>query len=150
MDAYLRFDPGNPFASRFVDEDFNRLWADDVLSGPRDSAELRRARELRPLVDQVDLLLDIHSMQQCNAPLMMCGPSMKGRELATSLGAPVHVVADSGHAAGKRMRDYAPFVDPSSPRNALLVECGQHWKRASVDVARDVTVQVPAPVRLCR
>jgi hypothetical protein len=33
-----------------------------VLFGPRDSAELRRARELQPFVDAADLLLDIHSM----------------------------------------------------------------------------------------
>jgi len=139
--AYQRFDPANPTASRFVDEDFNRLWAEDVLDGPRDSTELHRARALRPLVDGVDVLLDIHSMQQRSVPLMMCGPVRKGCELALALGAPEHVIADDGHAAGKRMRDYSAFVDPASARNALLVECGQHWERASVDVARDVAVR---------
>ncbi len=139
--AYERFDPDNPSASRFVDEDFNRLWSHEVLDGPRDSVELRRARELRPVVDQVDVLLDIHSMQQCNVPLMMCGPLAKGRDLALTLGAPKHVVADAGHAAGRRMRDYGAFGDPASARNALLVECGQHWERSSVDVARDVAVR---------
>ncbi|MDX1527729.1 MAG: succinylglutamate desuccinylase/aspartoacylase family protein, partial [Gammaproteobacteria bacterium] len=29
--AYLRFDPADPGASRFVDEDFNRLWSEEVL-----------------------------------------------------------------------------------------------------------------------
>lgn len=141
VEAYQRFDPAAPSASRFVDEDFNRLWAPDVLDGPRDSSELRRARALRPVVDDVDVLLDIHSMQQGSAPLMLCGPVLKGRELALALGAPVHVVADAGHAAGKRMRDYGAFIDPASARNALLVECGQHWEQASVDVARDVAVR---------
>lgn len=141
VEAYQRFDPAAPSASRFVDEDFNRLWAQDVLDGPRDSAELRRARALRPVVDGVDVLLDIHSMQQGSGPLMLCGPVLKGRELALALGAPVHVVADAGHAAGKRMRDYGAFIDPASARNALLVECGQHWEQASVDVARDVAVR---------
>ena len=61
--AYTRFDPVNPVVSRYVDEDFNRVWSAEVLDGPRDSVELRRAREVRPLVDTVDLLLDIHSMQ---------------------------------------------------------------------------------------
>jgi hypothetical protein len=51
------------------------------------------------------------------------------------------VVVDAGHAAGKRMRDYGAFIDPASARNALLVECGQHWEQASVDVARDVAVR---------
>lgn len=141
VEAYLRFDPASPAASRFVDEDFNRLWAEDVLDGSRTSSELRRARALRPVLDDVDVLLDIHSMQQRSPPLMLCGPVRKGRDLALALGAPAHVIVDAGHAAGKRMRDYAAFTDPASARNALLVECGQHWEQASVDVARDVTVR---------
>src|SRR5213594_3217044 len=47
--AYTRFDPTKPYASRCVDEDFNRLWSRETLEGTRDSGELRRARELRPL-----------------------------------------------------------------------------------------------------
>src|SRR5436190_20592305 len=31
--AYLRFDAKNPFSSRFVDEDFNRLWTEARLDG---------------------------------------------------------------------------------------------------------------------
>ncbi|MEE3094126.1 MAG: succinylglutamate desuccinylase/aspartoacylase family protein, partial [Pseudomonadota bacterium] len=46
--AFLNFDPEHPFLSRFVDEDFNRLWSPEVLNGERTSAELERARELRP------------------------------------------------------------------------------------------------------
>ena len=126
--AYARFDPANPVASRYVDEDFNRLWSAGVLDGPRNSVELRRAREVRPLVDTVDLLLDVHSMQHATAPLMLAGPLDKGRRLAAEVAAPVHVVCDAGHAAGIRLRDYAAFGDPGSHRNALLVECGQHWR----------------------
>jgi hypothetical protein len=33
------------------------------------------------------------------------------------------------------MRDYGGFGDPASPKNALLVECGQHWERAAERVA---------------
>ena len=65
--AYLRFDPSRPTASRFVGEDFNRLWSRGVLDGPRQSLELRRARAYRPLIDSVDFLLDLHSMQQSSA-----------------------------------------------------------------------------------
>ena len=43
--AYHSFDPDNPRVSRYVDEDFNRLWGHDVLEGTRDSVECRRARE---------------------------------------------------------------------------------------------------------
>ena len=134
--AYLSFDPANPTASRFVDEDFNRLWTAAVLDNPeRRSAELTRARSLRPYIDTVDLLLDIHSMQQKTPPLMMAGPLAKGRQLAKAVGLPEIVVTDSGHAAGKRMRDYEGFADPASPKNALLVECGQHWEAAAGPLA---------------
>ncbi|MGE4111536.1 MAG: succinylglutamate desuccinylase/aspartoacylase family protein, partial [Burkholderiales bacterium] len=57
--AFERFDPEKPEASRWVEEDFNRLWTAEVLDGRRDSIDLRRARTLRPLLDTVDLLLDI-------------------------------------------------------------------------------------------
>ncbi len=141
VSAFERFDDQQPTASRFVDEDFNRLWSREVLEGERDSCELRRAREVRPVVDQVDMLLDLHSMQQSEIPLSLCGPLEKGRTLALSLGSPVHVVADAGHAAGKRMRDYAAFGDRASTKNALLVECGQHWKAASADLAKEQCVR---------
>jgi predicted deacylase len=139
--AYHSFDPANPTASRFVDEDFNRLWTAEVLEGPRDSVELRRARELRPLVDAVDLLLDIHSMQYLCAPLLMAGPLPKGRTLARGVGAPAVVVTDEGHAAGRRMRDYQGFTDPGSPRNAVLVECGQHWEKDSGQTAIETALR---------
>ena len=133
--AYRRFDPADPFASRCVDEDFNRLWTVDVLDGRRDSAELRRARELRPLYDRTDYLLDLHSMSEPCPPLAMAGSKRKGLALARALGAPEHVVIDGGHAAGRRLRDYAFFDDDSDPRAALLVECGQHWEADAPVVA---------------
>ena len=41
-----RFDFEDPDRSRYLDEDYNRVWGDDVLLGSRDSAELRRARKI--------------------------------------------------------------------------------------------------------
>ena len=142
VEAYARFDPAAPTRSRFVDEDFNRVWGVDVLDGPRDTSETRRARALRPVVDAADFLLDIHSMQHATDPLMLCGPLDKGRAWARRIGYPAMIVSDAGHAAGKRMRDYGAFGDPASPRNALLVECGQHWERASAEVARETMLRV--------
>lgn len=135
-EAYLSFDPANPTVSRFIDEDFNRLWTAQALDDPaRDSAELRRARTVRPYMDTVDILLDIHSMQEKTPPLMMAGPLAKGRDLARAVGLPEIVVTDAGHAAGKRMRDYEGFAEAGSPKNALLMECGQHWEAAAGPLA---------------
>jgi predicted deacylase len=133
--AYQRFDAAHPFVSRCVDEDFNRLWTAGVLDGPRDSVELRRARELRPIYDSVDYLLDLHSMSEPCPPLAMAGTRRKGLDLARAIGLPPHVIVDGGHAAGRRLRDYAFFDDADDPRNALLIECGQHWEAAAPDVA---------------
>jgi predicted deacylase len=139
--AYLTFDRADPFASRCVDEDFNRLWTAEVLDGPRQSADLARARELRPLYDGADYLLDLHSMTDPCPPLAMAGRQRKGVELAQLLGIPQHIVVDGGHASGRRLRDYAFFDDPTDPRSALLVECGQHWASVAPDVAKQATLR---------
>lgn len=137
--AFARFDPRNPYASRFVDEDFNRVWTRETLDGARRTTELVRARELRPFVEAADFLLDIHSMLEPSPPVMICGPLDKGIRFAFDVGIPEHVVSDVGHANGTRMRDYGGFGDPASERNALLVECGQHWERNAERVAWQCT-----------
>jgi predicted deacylase len=146
--AFSNFDPAKPTASRFVDEDFNRVWSREVLEGSRSSVELARARELRPVIAAADYLLDIHSMQHATAPLLLCGPHEKGRRFARDVGYPEIVVSDEGHAAGKRMRDYDGFGDPGSPKNALLIECGQHWQAASADVAKEMLLRFLAHFRM--
>ncbi|MGA0889521.1 MAG: M14 family metallopeptidase, partial [bacterium] len=141
VEAFHSFDPQSPTESRFIDEDFNRLWLPAVLDSQRSSLELERARKVRPWIDTVDLLLDIHSMQNLTPPLMMAGPLPKGRELASTVSIPEWVVSDAGHAAGRRMRDYKDFTDPESSRNALLVECGQHWEKAAAPRAIETALR---------
>jgi predicted deacylase len=133
--AFQRFDPRQPTLSRFVDEDINRLWDPAVLDGPGRSSELARAREIRPLIDTVDILLDLHSMLWASDPLMLSGGTEKGRQLARGIGVPRLVVADHGHAGGKRLIDYPRFSDPATPFAANLVEAGQHWEPQTVDTA---------------
>jgi succinylglutamate desuccinylase len=133
--AYLAFDPTDPYTSRCLDEDFNRLWTSEVLDARRTSRELARARALRPCYDATDYLLDLHSMTDPCPPLALAGRQPKGCELAQRVGVPQHIIIDAGHKAGRRLRDYAFFDDPADPRCALLIECGQHWERAAPDVA---------------
>jgi predicted deacylase len=140
--AYASFDPAVPDKSRFVDQDFNRVWTARTLDDlSLDSSELRRARAMRPVIDTVDLLLDLHSMHEKSKPLIVAGPLDKGIELSAKLGTPATVICDEGHPEGRRMRDYEGFGDPSSDKNALLIECGQHWEASAVTVARDVTAR---------
>jgi len=135
--AFARFDFADPDRSRCIDEDYNRVWGDDALLGPRDSAELRRARELRRFVDAADYLLDLHSMHEPCRPIMVCAKSEKSVALARRIGVPGDLLLDTGHPAGLRMIERGAFGDPASPKTAVLIECGQHWERRSVDVAVD-------------
>jgi len=132
--AFDRFEPSQPTASRFIDEDMNRLWDGGVLDGPRRSIELDRAREMRPLIDSVDVLLDLHSMLWPSEPLLLSGGTAKGRDLALAIGQPEMVVADEGHVSGRRLIDYGGFADPAGPRVAVLAEAGQHWAEATVEM----------------
>jgi predicted deacylase len=103
--------------------------------------ELRRARELRPFVDAAELLLDIHSMTEVCEPLMVCGQVDKNAAYARELGVPGVLLIDTGHAAGLRMIERGGFADPRAPHRALLIECGQHWERASAEVAWDAVLR---------
>lgn len=141
IEAYLAFDQANPTASRYIDEDLNRLWSDAILDGNRQSRELTRARQLQPLIATVDYLLDIHSMQTKVAPLMLSGLQKKGQNFAAEVGVPALIVADAGHSAGPRMRDYRDFSTENEHKVALLVECGQHWEKSSRDIAIETALR---------
>jgi predicted deacylase len=139
--AYEHFDFDDPHASRYIDEDYNRVWADEALAGPRDSLELRRARELRPFVDAADLLLDLHSMHNPCRPIMVCGTVEKNAAFAREIGAPADLLLDTGHPAGLRMIERGGFGDPTSAKRAVLIECGQHWERSAEQVAIDTLLR---------
>ncbi|MDD2704767.1 MAG: succinylglutamate desuccinylase/aspartoacylase family protein [Acidocella sp.] len=141
--AFARFTPENPVASRFVEEDMNRVWDDFQLFGVRRSAELDRAREIRPLIDSADLLLDLHSMLWPADPALLCGAGQRGRALALALGTPGMVIADAGHAGGKRLIDYGRFTEGAEQNAAcVLVEAGQHWEQAAVTQSRATVVSL--------
>lgn len=138
--AALAFDPADPTTTRWLDEDFNRLWAPGALD-EGESWERARAREVRPLVAEADYLLDIHSMQRPSPPMMMAGWLDRSVDLARKVAVPKLIVRDHGHAAGMRMRDHGRFGEPGHDAAALLVECGQHWDRAAGALAEEVTAR---------
>lgn len=135
--AYEAFDSQAPDDSRFIDQDFNRLWSKHLLRDlTKQSVELNRARQMWPVLETVDWLLDLHSMHEDSVPLVLSGPLEKGIKLATALGVPKTVIIDEGHSDGCRMRDYGGFGSKKSKKNALLIECGQHWAAKSVVIAK--------------
>ncbi len=136
--AFASFDPARPTASRFLDEDMNRVWDRATLHGNRSSRELDRARAILPIIETMDVLLDLHSMLWPSDPLFLCGTTARGRDLAMRLGAPPLVVADDGHASGRRLIDADRFADPAGQATAILLEAGQHWQTDSIDLAHAV------------
>ncbi len=135
VQALQHFNPRQPKASRYLDHDFNRLWDAERLDSRERSRELDRAREIRPLIESADWLLDLHSMQHAAEPLLLSGVARKGQHLALAMGYPRLIVADAGHDNGARMRDFGAFADASRPQTAMLVECGQHWAKSSIEIA---------------
>ncbi|MCU0943010.1 MAG: succinylglutamate desuccinylase/aspartoacylase family protein [Hydrogenophaga sp.] len=139
--AYQRFDPADPDASRFIGEDFNRLWSTSILEAPPSSPERQRAQAIRPFADRATHLLDLHSMHEPCAPLLITGPLPRNVALAQRLGSGAQVVMDRGHADGVRMRDFGAFGDPAGGKLALLLEAGQHWEHSSVQTSRNVLMR---------
>ena len=137
IEAYEAFDTDNPNKTRWVDEDFNRLWGPGVLEDHtrKKTYEFHRANEVKEMISSVDFLLDIHSMQTPSVPLMMAGMFKKGVEFAKKVGMEISIISDSGHKEGMRLRDYNLFSNEQSKKNALLVECGQHWETSSKKMA---------------
>ena len=131
-DAFLAFDAGNPTATRYLEEDLNRLWGDDRLRSPRDSREMRRVRALLPVIETVDMLVDLHSMLWPSDPLMLVADTEQAIRFGQSIGTPRLTVADPGHIAGRRLVDHARFTKPGGSAAAVLVEAGQHWEVATV------------------
>ena len=141
LEAFDRFDAADHDASRFTDEDLNRQWIDARMDAA-DTRERRRAAALRPFVAGADWLLDIHSMHEPSAPLLLTGIQPRNLELARAMRSPEHVVVDAGHQDGVRMRDYGRFGElADNGTRSLLVECGFHGDPASRAVAQDQCVR---------
>ncbi len=139
--AFDRFDPGAPTASRFIEEDLNRVWEPHLLDGLRSTVEIERARVLRPVIEAADVVLDLHTMLWQHEPILLCGSSAKGCDFARALGAPPLIVADAGHEAGPRLIDWTPFRDEADPRVAVLLEAGRHWDWDAVAASEAVVAR---------
>ena len=139
--AYQRFDPQQPFASRQIDHNLNRIWSTEWLDGPQDSLELRRARELRPVVAAADHILDIHSTSQDVVPFWVYPAFDRNAAVATALRQPaVHLVMPQGLGSGCPVIQHGRHGDARSDAGAaLVVECGQHFLQATADQAVAVT-----------
>lgn len=141
--AFARFDPENPVASRFVDEDLNRVWSAERLHSNAQSCELDRARELAPLIERADILLDLHSMLWDSEPLLLAPNTESSLTFAAALAdpdGPDLIVTDLGHRGGNRLIEHPRFTTHGGGC-ACLLEAGGHWQRRTADTAEAVTMK---------
>jgi predicted deacylase len=129
LEAFDRFDPNNLHASRFIEEDMNRVWSSDKLQSNA-TLERRRANALLPFVAKTDYLLDLHSMHDPGEPLLLSGLGRSDFDFAKQLNLPGHIIVDGGHSEGVRLRDF------QANTAALLVECGFHLDNSSKTMAK--------------
>jgi predicted deacylase len=139
--AYESFNPERPYDSRQLVHNLNRVWSDAELDGAADSPELRRARALRPVVAAADHILDIHSTSQDVEPFWVYPAYARNAAVALALGRPpVHLVMPQGLGSGTPLIQHGRHGQDDGPGVALVVECGQHFRRSAADLATAVAL----------
>lgn len=136
VQAYESFDAARPFDSRQIVHNLNRIWSTESLDGAEDSPEHRRARALRPVVAAADHILDIHSTSQDVLPFWVYPAFERNAAAAMAIGRPsVHLVMPNGLGSGIPLIQHGRHGDAAGAGCAMVVECGQHFLRASSDLA---------------
>ena len=134
--AYESFDTSKPFDSRQLVHNLNRIWSDAWLDGAEHSAELARARELRPVVAAADHILDIHSTSQPVQPFWVYPDRPRNAAVALALAEPaVHLVMPQGLGSGTPLIQHGRHGTADFAGVGLVAECGQHFQQASADRA---------------
>ena len=140
--AYETFTTLQPFDSRQLVHNLNRIWSDAWLDGPEHSPELARAREMRPVVAVADHILDIHSTSQPVQPFWVYPDRPRNAAAAIAIGEPaVHLVMPQGLGSGTPLIQHGPHDTDDFHGVGLVAECGQHFQQASADRAIRVARQ---------
>jgi hypothetical protein len=101
--------------------------------------ELRRARELRPVVAAADHILDLHSTSSDVQPFWVYPHFERNGRAAMAIGLPrVHLVMPAGLGSGTPVIQHGRHGEDDHHGVALVAECGQHFKRASGELAKRV------------
>ncbi len=139
--AYESFDPSQPFDSRQLVHNLNRIWSPEWLDGLEDSPELRRARELRPVVAAAGHILDLHSTSLPVQPFWVYPQFDRNAATALAIGRPaVHLVMPQGLGSGTPLIQHGRHGSAVGPGAALVAECGQHFLQATSDLAVEVVL----------
>jgi predicted deacylase len=139
--AYESFDPAKPLDSRQLVHNLNRIWSSAWLDGGEDSPELRRARELRPVVAAADHILDIHSTSTDVQPFWVYPQFERNGAAALAIGRPaVHLVMPQGLGSGTPLIQHGRHGSADFHGVALVAECGGHFRRESAEFATNAAL----------
>jgi len=145
VEAYESFDPARPFESRQLVHNFNRIWSPQWLDGPEESPELRRAREMRPVLAAADHILDLHSTSQDVTPFWVYPAFERNAAAALAIGRPsVHMVMPGGLGSGTPIIQHGRHGEADGHGVALVAECGQHFLRSTSALAVEVALDFVA------
>ncbi|HTV69419.1 MAG TPA: succinylglutamate desuccinylase/aspartoacylase family protein [Rhizobiaceae bacterium] len=134
--AYESTNGVDPYGTRFVEEDFNRVWSDEMLDQSGGSIERARAREIRPLIASADILLDLHATPYEASPYFVLRPGSRAVDLAARIGSPhTRYLFNQGSAHAPTLANYRQFSDPASDAVGVTLECGLFFAKESIDVA---------------
>jgi succinylglutamate desuccinylase len=132
---------GNPLATeqgqRFSEggTDINRLFSYGFVNDLARAAwsyEHHRALALRPLVTELDAMIDLHSASRPTPPFAICDGTQQGIGLARQTGCHVTYGWDG---PGMLMEHVSIGALVARGRPALSVECGQHVQRETEESA---------------
>ena len=141
VEAYQTFDTARPFDSRQLVHNLNRIWSAEQLDGSDDSPELRRARAMRGVVSEAEHILDIHSTSQDVPPFWVYPQYERNARVALAIGRPsTHMVMPQGLGSGTPLIRHGLHGTAGHHGAAMVVECGQHFKQASSDLAVQVAL----------
>jgi predicted deacylase len=139
--AYESFDAAQPFESRQLVHNLNRVWSTEWLDGPEHSPELARAREMRGVVAAADHILDLHSTSQEVQPFWVYPAFARNGQAALAMGRPaVHLVMPNGLGSGTPLIQHGLHGTPGHHGVALVAECGQHFRHATGALAIEVAL----------
>jgi predicted deacylase len=142
VEAYESFDAAQPFESRQLVHNLNRIWSPQWLDGAEDSPELRRAREMRPVLAAADHLLDIHSTAHEVEPFWVYPGHERNARAAAAIGVPpLHLVMPQGIGSGTPLIEHGRHGEPGFHGVGLVAECGQHFDPASGVLATEVALR---------
>jgi predicted deacylase len=97
---------------------------------------------MRAVVAQADHILDIHSTSQDVVPFWVYPAFARNARAASALASPaVHLVMPQGLGSGTPVIQHGRHGQADSNAGvAVVVECGQHFKQSTADLAIQVTL----------